>query len=171
MGTTLSTNNPEKIRRQMIFIAIIIVIVILLGGGLLVSFGPKTVEMSDSKIPILRGGNNLESHVDKLKNNKIFVVIVVLLVVLLIVLLISSSKNRNRVLTEDDINQYSKQVKEARKIAGLTDNSQPPSEVSDSLSSSSFSLPGRPDLTGILTPKPGNYDDELNLEDFYKLPH
>lgn len=183
MGISMSTTR-EKIKMQMIFVAVMIIIVILFGAGLLVALNSSksspsnsldAVFLSDtgSKIPILQEGGNG----NKLFNNKIFIVLIILLIVFLIILFINSSQNKNRQLTEEDFNQYNQQVREARQIANLSDNGQLSPRindrgVNDQISvDSDINLPGRPSLTGIVvdSPEAMNYDDNINLDDFYKI--
>ena len=179
MESSISTHQ-KKIKAQMIFVAVMIVIIILLGSGLILVFNkePATSGKTTTMIPILQeGGNGIQSYSDKIKNNKTYIIIVVLILVLVVMLFINASKNKNRQLTEEDINQYTQQVKEARQIAGLSDNSQP-SESDILTEDSAIKIPGLTSVSGIvqrspqaiIAPQSINYNgQEPSLDDFYKV--
>lgn len=131
METTIPTNQ-QKIKTQMIIVFIIIIIVIIIGIGAIVlvrngekvstNVGPTEIDISN-----LLGGTSK----GRIYQHKTCIVIIALLIVLFIIILINSFKKYNNQLTEDDINQYKKQINYAQQIVGT--NNRSPSEGENSL--------------------------------------
>ena len=165
----MQASSSSDSNRKILLIAIPLVVIVLIALGLGAFFlfrgGNETSTSahytgfsspSNGLIDIAGGGISL-------KNNKSCIVIILLLLIVLAALFINFSKNKNKQLTEEDINRYSQNVNEARKIANLSDSSR----VSDNYASTEENISLPTGLENQIHPQVGN--NEPTLDDYYKI--